>query len=573
MIESRKGLVGVIPYPVPSTTRKDKLRFDLNENNFGCSPKVLRAIKSASKSDLLIYPEYEKLENKIAEIFEIQRSNVLLTNGGDDAIRSVIDTFLDRKDEIIIPVPTYSMFELYAKLREAKIKEVLYHKDFSFPFRKVIKSITHRTKMIVVVNPASPLGTSITKQELVDLLEKLKDIIVLLDETYYHFSGKSNASLVKEYENLVVVHTFSKVYGLAGLRIGNIIANENVINEISKVAFPYAATSIAVSAAYAALSDKEYTEKVVKQIEEEKKFLCNELKPVAEKVYNTDTNFIIANFGKYANDLHEKLEEKGILVKNISRLPLMEGFLRISPGLRKENIKLVKTINELMPPEAILFDMDGVLVDVDLSYRMAIKKTAEFFVKEEISFDEIQSYKDKGGYNDDWNLTEAIILSRKKKITKIGIINIFQQFYLGRDFDGFIQNEQLIIDPHILEKISEDFKLGIVSGRPRKELDYTLKRFKISKYFDVTISMDDTKDKGKPDPYGINLALKALKSNRAVYIGDTIDDVIAAKAAGIIPIAILPDNATNYKKRKDRFIKFGAKHILQNANEVYGILK
>jgi len=204
---------------------------------------------------------------------------------------------------------------------------------------------------------------------------------------------------------------------------------------------------------------------------------------------------------------------------------------------------------------------------------MAIKKTAEFFVKEEISFDEIQSYKDKGGYNDDWNLTEAIILSRKKKITKIGIINIFQQFYLGRDFDGFIQNEQLIIDPHILEKISEDFKLGIVSGRPRKELDYTLKRFKISKYFDVTISMDDTKDKGKPDPYGINLALKALKSNRAVYIGDTIDDVIAAKAAGIIPIAILPDNATNYKKRKDRFIKFGAKHILQNANEVYGILK
>jgi len=226
-----------------------------------------------------------------------------------------------------------------------------------------------------------------------------------------------------------------------------------------------------------------------------------------------------------------------------------------------------------MPPEAILFDMDGVLVDVDLSYRMAIKKTAEFFVKEEISFDEIQSYKDKGGYNDDWNLTEAIILSRKKKITKIGIINIFQQFYLGRDFDGFIQNEQLIIDPHILEKISEDFKLGIVSGRPRKELDYTLKRFKISKYFDVTISMDDTKDKGKPDPYGINLALKALKSNRAVYIGDTIDDVIAAKAAGIIPIAILPDNATNYKKRKDKFIKFGAKHILQNANEVYGILK
>ena len=573
MIESRRGLDGVVPYPVPSYTRKDKLRFDLNESNFGCSPKVLRAIKSASKLDLLMYPDYEKLNTKIAEEYNVLPSNILLTNGGDDAIRSITDTFVDKKEEVLLPVPTYSMFALYAKLSGAKIKEVVYNKDFSFPINKVLKGITHRTKMVVVVNPASPLGTTITKQELVDILEKAKNSIVLLDETYHHFSGKSMAHLVKEYDNLVVIQSFSKVYGLAGLRIGFIIADQEILKEISKVAFPYAATSLAVSAAIAAMHDEDYTEKVIAQIETEKKFLCSELKGIAEKVHNTDTNFIIAKFGKSSDELHEKLEDRGILVRNIGNLPLMKGYLRISPGLRKENITLVKAINDLMPPEAILFDMDGVMVDVDSSYRMAIKKTAEFFVKEEITFEEIQKYKDKGGYNDDWDLTEAIIMSRKKRITKIGIINLFQQFYLGRNWEGLIQNEQLLLDVDMLDKLNENYKLGIVTGRPRKELEYTLKRFKISKYFDITVCMEDTKGKGKPDPFGIELALKKLKAGRAIYVGDTIDDIVAAKAAGITPAAVLQDNSPNYKKKKEKFIGLGSKYILQSVNEVYGILR
>jgi histidinol-phosphate aminotransferase len=573
MIESRKGLLGVVPYPVPSYSRKDKLRFDLNESNFGCSPKVMRALKSASKSDLLIYPEYEKLNNKLAEEYNVLPSNILLTNGGDDAIRSVTDTFVDKKDEVLLPVPTYSMFELYAKLSGAKIKEVVYNRDFSFPINKVLKGISQRTKMVVVVNPASPLGSTVTRQELIEILDKAKNSIVLLDETYHHFSGKSMAHLIKEYDNLVVIQSFSKVYGLAGLRLGCIITNHEALKEISKVAFPYAATSLAVSAAYAAMSDEDYTEKVILQIENEKKFLCSELKSIAEKVHNTDTNFIIAKFGKSSDELHEKLEDKGLLVRNIGHLPLMKGYLRISPGVRKENVELVKAINNLMPPEAILFDMDGVLIDVDMSYRMAIKKTAEFFVKEEITSEEIQKYKDKGGYNDDWDLTEAIIISRKKKITKIGIINMFQQFYLGRAWDGLIQNEQLLLDTDILDKLSNDFKLGIVSGRPKKELEYTLKRFKISKYFDTTICMEDTKGKGKPDPFGITLALKKLKVSRVFYVGDTVDDVIAAKAAGITPIAVLQDNSANYKKKKEKFISLGSKQIIQSVNEVYGILR
>ncbi len=573
MTDSRKGLDGVTPYPVPAYTRKDKLRFDLNESNFGCSPKVLRAIKSASKSDLLVYPEYEKLVKKIAEEYGVSPSNVMLTNGGDDAIRSVIDTFVDKKDEILLPVPNYSMFELYGKLSGAKIKEIMFNKDFSFPLNRVIKAIHQRTKMIVVVNPASPLGTVISKSELTEILDKAKNALVLLDETYHHFSGKSMANLLKEYENLVSVHTFSKVYGLAGLRIGFIIAGSDLLKEISKVAFPYAVSSISVNAAYAAMNDEDYTEKVIQQIEAEKKFLCSELKGIAEKVHNTDTNFILAKFGKHSDELHEKLEDKGILVKNIGRLPMMKGYLRISPGLRKENTTLVKAITDNMPPEAVLFDMDGVLVDVDMSYRMAIKKTAELFVKEEITFEEIQKYKDKGGFNDDWDLTEAIILSRKKKITKIGIINMFQQFYLGRSWDGLIQNEQLLLDVDILDKLCNEFKLGIVTGRPRKELEFTLKRFKISKYFDTTICMEDTKGKGKPDPFGINLAMKNLKVKRAVYVGDNIDDVIAAKSAGIIPVAILPDNTSNYKKKKEKFFSLGSKNILQSVNEVYGMLK
>jgi HAD superfamily phosphatase len=182
--------------------------------------------------------------------------------------------------------------------------------------------------------------------------------------------------------------------------------------------------------------------------------------------------------------------------------------------------------------KVLLFDMDGVLVDVSKSYRLAIKKTAEDFTNTAVSFEEIQSYKEKTGFNNDWDLTEAIIKSRGKSVPKQEIIDKFQEYYLGKNFDGLIANEKWMLDMELLEKLAGGYALGIVTGRPRVEAQYALDANNASKYFSVLIAMEDVK-KDKPDPEGILKAMAAFNVKDSVYFGDTKSDSVAAQSAGI----------------------------------------
>jgi len=222
-------------------------------------------------------------------------------------------------------------------------------------------------------------------------------------------------------------------------------------------------------------------------------------------------------------------------------------------------------------PEAILFDMDGVLVDVSNSYRIAIKKTAEFYLSQKVSHNEIQEYKNRGGYNDDWDLSEAIILSRGKKIPKEQIVDRFQKFYLGNNFDGLIQNETWLLDNTVLMNLKKGYSLGIVTGRPRAEAEYALRRFGVDAQFEVLITLEDTPiTKRKPHPYGIHLAMQQLAAKEACYIGDTVDDVKAAMAAGITPICV-----TGNDKLADAsplFKELGVKYVIAGVNEIMEIL-
>ncbi len=222
-----------------------------------------------------------------------------------------------------------------------------------------------------------------------------------------------------------------------------------------------------------------------------------------------------------------------------------------------------------MKVEAILFDMDGVLVDVSQSYRYAIKKTAEFFTGDEIQFSEIQQIKNRGGYNNDWDCTHAIISEHGKDAYHWEIVDKFQEFYLGKNFDGFIKNETLLIKPQVIESLFHRFKLGIVTGRPRKEAEFVLSRFEAENYFDVLIAMEDTPPgRGKPEPDGILLAMKKLKVKSAAYLGDTIDDMKAAVAAKVIPIGVLAVSSAVEPRQEELLRSAGAEFILHDVNEI-----
>lgn len=574
MGNAKKLLLKLAPYRVPTTVRKDKIKLDLNENAFGCSSRVIELLRNLNQEDVVCYPEYAEyqlLKNKIAIYLGIKPENILLTNGADDAIRCVMEAYIEKGDRVIMPTPSFATYEIWSKIKGAKIIEYLYNKNFSFPIKKLLRLLTKNTQMVIIISPNSVLGVSIKKDELIKVLKKATCSIVVLDETYYHFSNKTFVKLIRYFRNLVVIQTFSKAFGLAGLRLGFIISNEENIGVLEKVVLPYPVSSLAVRAGCVALEDKKFIKKVIIRNRIEKEFMFNSLKNLTNNVYMTDANFLYVNFGKWNDKIYQRLAENGILVRKIEYFPSTEGSLRITVGQHNQNLILLETLEKIIPPDAIIFDMDGVLVDVSTSYMLAIKKTAEYFLKKSISLKEIWEYKTKEGYNNDWDATQAILLSHGVNIDKKEIIDIFQQFYLGNKFDRLIKNEKLLLSRNTIQKLKKYYKLGIVTGRPFEEAYYTLRRFDITDLFDVVITMKDMKGKYKPDPYGIKLAIKKLNVKRAVYVGNSIDDIKSAIYAGVTPIGVISYNPYSRKIKKE-FNKLGAKCIINSINDILGIL-
>lgn len=190
--------------------------------------------------------------------------------------------------------------------------------------------------------------------------------------------------------------------------------------------------------------------------------------------------------------------------------------------------------------EAIIFDLDGVLVDVRSSYLATIQRVAGFFLKETVSLEKIQSFRNRGGLNNDWNLTLAILREENYTLDRETVISLFQSIYRGRNFDGLIQQEKWLLKKKVLHRLYKNYRLAIVTGRPRDEAEFTLCRFKAKEYFQCLVTSDDLAPQlAKPHPAGLVKALTSLQVSQACYVGDTVDDVQMAKAAGIPAIGVV----------------------------------
>ena len=221
---------------------------------------------------------------------------------------------------------------------------------------------------------------------------------------------------------------------------------------------------------------------------------------------------------------------------------------------------------------ALLFDMDGVLVDVAQSYRLAIKKTVEFFDGDNVSLAEIQEYKNRGGLNNDWDLTETILRERNCRARKNKIIEVFQRYYLGAHYDGLILDEKWLFKRDFMNILCADFPLGIVTGRPREEAEFVLGRFGVTGYFASLITMQDVPPgRGKPDPLGLQLALQALRAHGGWYFGDTVDDMRAARAADLIAVGVAP--SPEESGMADLLRSHGAHTVLSTVNNIMEIFR
>jgi histidinol-phosphate aminotransferase len=347
----RSAVLGMKEYHPPLGDR-DGLRLDFNENTLECSSEVLKALRNVRAADLTKYPERDAVEAQVAQYLGLEAAQVLLTNGVDEAIHVICQTYLDAGDEVLLPVPTYSMYEVYASATEACIVTVQADAEFRFPFERLLAAITSRTKVIAIANPNSPTGSVVSRTQIVRIVERAPQAVVMVDEAYFHFYGQTIADLIGDYPNLLLARTFSKAYGLAGLRLGILAGHADAVRWLRRVISPYSVNSLALTCLPAALKDKTYLEWYVAEVLAARRELASALDALKIRFWPSEANFVLVDIGPKHRAFTAAMKHRGVLVRDRSSDPGCAGCVRITVGTRPQ---MAEGINALT---AALKDID-----------------------------------------------------------------------------------------------------------------------------------------------------------------------------------------------------------------------
>lgn len=330
----------------PPLGRRDGLRLDFNENTFQCSPRVLEAMRNLSAADLTLYPQREPLEKLVAEHLGLEPEQVLLTNGVDEAIHVLCETYLDEGDEIVFPVPTYSMYEVYASGAGARMKTVQAREDFAFPNEQILAAITPETRLVFLANPNSPTGSTAKREQILKIVETAPHAAVLVDEAYYHFFGETVIDQVGRIPNLLVARTFSKAYGLAGLRLGVITGAEESMHWLRRVISPYSVNSLALACLRPALEDEAYLQWYIAEVLAARQEFAAALEGLQVPHWPSAANFILVKIGSKHTQFVDALRRRGVLVRDRSSDPGCEDCVRITIGTREQTSAAIGALRQ-----------------------------------------------------------------------------------------------------------------------------------------------------------------------------------------------------------------------------------
>lgn len=342
-LPTRQAILDRRTYEPPGEGRADKLRLDFNENTAGCSPKVQRALAKLTPKLLSMYPEYERGTRRLARHFGVAYEELLLTNGGDDALRVFFDAFVDAGTPALICEPTFPMYRYWSEVAGAKIEVQHYGANMEFPLEDVLKALAAKPRVLFVCNPNNPTGTLLDISAIETILEAATHTAVVLDEAYAEFSGVTVIPLINQYPHLFVVRTFSKAAGLAALRLGAVIANADSLAILRRATAPFPVNVAALAAAEAAVGDRKTIKQYIKNILRTRAWCEQELQKLGVKIYPSSGNFLLVDFGSDGSQLCDRLQTEGVLLRDRSK-DIGPGHVRVSIGTQKEMERLLKLI-------------------------------------------------------------------------------------------------------------------------------------------------------------------------------------------------------------------------------------
>ncbi len=569
---------GLLPYSTEPVLQPVDLRLDGNE---GVVPpvEVFEAARRAGVERVRSYPSAAELERELAARIGCAASMVLVTAGADDGLDRACRAMIGPGRELVTATPTFEMIPRSARLTGGTVVEVPWWEG-PFPIDAIEASVNERTAAIAVVSPNNPTGLVASTADVERLAARFPKCLILLDGAYEEFADEALTGLALRYPNVVAFRTLSKAWGLAGLRVGYCFGDARVIGWLRATGGPYAVSGPSIAMALDRLrADQTRTEGYVANVKREREILAGQLGRLGVKAARSQGNFVLARFeaGAVRDDrwTRDALAGLGILVRRFGSRPELKGTLRITcPGEPEAFMRLASGLNAALEPEALLFDLDGVLADVSGSYRRAIIETCASFGVE-VTPEQITAAKAEGNANNDWALSQRLLARKGVERGLDEVTAAFERIYQGtEEKPGLRATETLLCDVRVLKRLALRLPLAIVTGRPRADAMRFLAEKGVLPLFRTLVCMEDAALKPMPDP-----ALKALRrlSVRSAWmIGDTVDDVRCARGAGVVPLGVVqPGEAADPASRtaaRETLLRAGAARVLERIAELEELL-
>lgn len=535
-------IAAITPYEVDRPPQPIDLWLDANEGA-ACDAAALDAIRTIDADALRRYPDASELESLVASQLGIDTSRVLATAGGDDAIDRLCRATLDESRTLVTHTPGFSMIPISARKAGARVVGVRWERG-PFPTDAFLASITDDTGLVALVTPNNPTGSSIPFDDVRAVADRCAQVgaLLLLDLAYTEFGERDFTPDAITLPNTAIVRTLSKAWGMAGCRVGFLLANPPVVRACRAAGNPFSASAPSVAAASAALRDRPITttdHPAAALVKLERRTITEALASLRVDALESDANFVLARTPR-SLWVRDALRSAGIAVRAWPGSRDLTDALRITcPGSDDALRRLTRALAAALSPQALLLDMDGVIADVSRSYRAAILATCASFGVEATPAD-VAAIKARGDANNDWRVTHEILASRDVDVPYELVVERFEAIYQGTpQRPGLRETEALIGSADTLRALAERVPLAIVTGRPRADAERFLDRFGLTPLFPVVVCMED--GPSKPDPAILDLATQRLGVERAWMVGDTVDDIRAAKRASrtVIPIGVV----------------------------------
>ena len=487
------------------------------------------------------YPRAGGLEAQLAAQLAWPAAGVMVTCGADEALDRACRIMLGPGRMALLTRPTFAMLPHYVRLTGAEVSVVPWP-GADFPAGELTAALTPAVRLVAIVSPNNPTGAVASAAAVRALAAAAPQALILLDLAYGDYAEEDLTSLASTLANVLVVRTLSKAWGVPGLRVGYAVGHPQVVTWLRTAGGPYSVAAPSLDQAGAQLAAAAPAVAAhVRAVRAERRELTAALVDLGAEVVPSQANFVLLRHPQ-ASWWQDALAGLGIGSCAFPDEPSMQHALRLTcPGDAPSLARLLRGLRAAAAPQAMLFDMDGVLADVSGSFRRAIVATAASFGAQ-VELSEVAEMKAAGNANNDWRVTQRLLAMHGIDVDLAAVTEQFETLYNGTlAVPGLFANERLTIPPALLARWAARLPLAVVTGRPRADAERFLYNAQIAKHFTHLICMEDAPL--KPNPAPVQLALTRLGVQDAWMIGDTPDDVRAARGAAVVPIGVVAPGA------------------------------